>query len=114
MRRAFGILLTINFAIFWAPPILIQGRSYRAGLRHVLEPIYDWIDGTPWVRRFAERWVYQRPVHADYFVRALLLLLSTVIAVGVVTWWQVTHGSLPFWPIFLYYLAWDVNLKGRL
>jgi len=65
MRRAFGILLTTNFAIFWAPPIFIQGRAYRAGLRRVLEPIYDWIDGAPWVRRFAERWVYQRPVHAD-------------------------------------------------
>lgn len=47
-------------------------------------------------------------------VSALLLLLSTNIAVGVVTWWQVMHGSLPFWLIFLYYLAWDVNLKGRL
>jgi len=113
MRRAFGILLTTNFAIFWAPPIFIQGRAYRAGLRRVLEPIYDWIDGAPWVRRFAERWVYQRPVHADYFVRALLLLLSTVIAVGVVTWWQVTHGSLPFWLIFLYYLAW-VGFGGRI
>ena len=113
LRWAFGVLLAINFAIFWAPPIVIQGRTYEAGLRRVLEPIYEWIDGSPRVRRFAERWIYQRAVHVDYFVRALLLLLSTVIALGVVTWWQVTHGSLPLWLIFLYYLAW-VGFGGRI
>lgn len=113
LRRAFGVLLTVNFAIFWALPILIQGRLYQAGLRRVLDPIYDWIDGAPWVRRFAERCVYQRPVHADYFVRAMFLGLSTTIGLGVVTWWQVTHGSLPFWLIFVYYLSW-VGFGGRI
>ena len=87
LRWAFGVLLSINFALFWALPIAIQGQSYKLGLRRVLDPIYDWLDSPP-VRRFAARWVYQRPVHADYFVRAVLLLMSTAIAVGVVTWWR--------------------------
>ena len=113
LRRAFGVLLTVNFAVFWALPILVQGRLYRAGLRRVLDPIYDWIDGAPGVRRFAEGCVYQRPVYADYFVRAMFLGLSTTIGLGVVTWWQVTHGSLPFWLIFVYYLAW-VGFGGRI
>jgi len=112
LRRAFGILLTINFAVFWALPIFIQGRAYKLGLRRVLAPVYERIDGSRAVRRFAARWIYQRPVHVDYFTRALLLVVSTVTALGVVTWWQVTRGSLPFWLIFLYYLAW-VGFGGR-
>ena len=112
VRWAVGVLLSINFAIFWAIPIAIQGRAYKLGLRRVLAPIYDWIDGARWLRRFAARFIYERPVHVDYFARALLLFVSTVIAVGVVTWWQIAHGSLPIWLIFLYYLAW-VGFGGR-
>ena len=112
MRWAFGALLTLNFAIFWALPIVIQGRSFKLGLNRVLRPMYDWIDGSPRLRGFAARWIYQRPVHVDYFARALLLLLSTAIAFGVVTWYQITRGSLPLWLIFLYYLAW-VGFGGR-
>ena len=113
LRWAFGALLTLNFALFWAVPIVIQGRAYKLGLRRVLAPIYERIDGSPRVRRFAARWIYKRPVHVDYFARTLLLLVSTVIAFGVVTWWQVSHGSLPIGLIFLYYLAW-VGFGGRI
>ena len=112
-RWAVGLLLTANFVIFWAPPILVQGQCYRRVLRRFLEPVYDWIDQMPAVRRFAERWIYQRPMHADYFLRAFFLIVSTAIAFGTVTWWQVSHGSLPFWLVFLYYLAW-VGFGGRI
>jgi len=112
LRWLFGALLTLDFAVFWALPIAAQGQAYKVGLNRVLDPIYERIDGSPALRRFAERWVYQKPVHADYFARALLLLLSTVLAVGVVTWWQVAHGSLPIWLIYLYYFAW-VGFGGR-
>lgn len=110
-RWVVGALLTMNFAAFWALPIALQGRGYRFGLRRVLEPIYHLIDRAA-LRRFAARWVYQRPVHADYFARTVLLLVSTAFAVGAVTWWQITHGSLPWWLIFVYYLAW-VGFGGR-
>ncbi len=112
LRWAFGALLTFNFAVFWALPIFIQGRSFKLGLNRVLRPIYDWIDQSPRVRHFAARYIYQRPVHVDYFARALLLLVSAVISLSVVTWYQVAHGHLPFWLIFLYYLAW-VGFGGR-
>lgn len=112
LRWALGALLTLNFAIFWALPIFIQGRSFKLGLNRMLHPIYDWIDQSPRIRGFAAHWIYQRPVHVDYFARALLLVVSTVIAVSVVTSYQVAHGYLPFWLIFLYYLAW-VGFGGR-
>ena len=110
-RWAFGLLLSINFAVFWALPIVVQGQAYKRGLRRVLDPLYARID-TPALRRFAARWIYQRPVHADYFARTLLLVLSTTIAASIVTWWQIAHGSLPIWLVFLYYLAW-VGFGGR-
>lgn len=112
LRWAFGALLTLNFAGFWALPIFIQGRSFKLRLNRLLRPIYDRIDGSPRLRSFAARCVYQRPVHVDYFARALLLLVSAVISLSVVTWYQIAHGFLPFWLIFLYYLAW-VGFGGR-
>jgi len=113
LRWAFGFLLTINFAIFWALPIVIQGQAYKLGLNRVLNPIYDVIDRSSALRRFATRFIYAKPVHADYFARALLLVLSTVLALGLVFYWQIAHGSLPIWLILLYYFAW-VGFGGRI
>jgi hypothetical protein len=112
LRRAAGILLTINFAVFWALPIALQGQAFKLGLQRVLVPIYNWIDRSEAIRGFAGRWIYKRPEHVDYFARAILLLLSTSISLGVVVYWQIAHGSLPFWLIVLYYFAW-VGFGGR-
>jgi hypothetical protein len=112
-RRAAGTVLTLNFSLFWLLPIALQGQIYKLGLRRVLEPVYDRLDRSEGMRRFAAKWIYQRPVHVDYFARAVLLLLSTSIALGVVFYWQVTHGSLPVWLVGLYYFAW-VGFGGRI
>ncbi len=112
LRRTAGIVLTLNFAVFWALPIALQGQAFKLGLDRVLVPIYNLLDRSEGLRSFATRWIYKRPVHVDYFARAILLLLSTAIALGVAFYWQITHGSLPLWLIILYYFAW-VGFGGR-
>ena len=113
LRRAAGVVLTINFAIFWLIPIAAQGQAFKLGLSRVLVPIYDRIDQSQTLRRFAEKWIYAKRVHVDYFARVLLLLLSTGVALSVVFAWQIANGSLPFWLILLYYFAW-VGFGGRI
>ena len=112
LRRAAGILLTINFAIFWLIPIAVQGQLFKLGLDKLLVPIYDRVDQSPRLRRFAERFVYAKAVHVDYFARAIFLLVSTAVALGTVVYWQISQGSLPPWLIALYYFAW-VGFGGR-
>jgi len=46
------------------------------GLQRMLGPIYDRLDRSAGMRRFAARWIYKKPVHVDYFARAVLLLAS--------------------------------------
>ena len=113
LRRAAGVLLTINFAVFWLVPIAVQGQAFKLGLDRILVPLYERIDSWQPLRRFAAKWIYQQPVHVDYFPRALLLLLSTAIALGVVFSWQIQHGSLTLWLVLLYYFAW-VGFGGRI
>ena len=113
LRRAAGVVLTINFAIFWLIPIVVQGQAFKLGLHRVLSPLYERIDQAPALRRFAARWIYEKPVHVDYFATAILLLASSAIALGTVFTWQITQGSLPIWLIFAYYFAW-VGFGGRM
>ena len=54
LRRAAGILLTANFAVFWLLPIAIQGQAFKLGLHKILSPIYARVDRIPALRRFAE------------------------------------------------------------
>lgn len=113
LRWTFGLLLTINFALLWALPIAIQGQVYKLWLYQVLDPVYALIDRSSALRRFATRFVYAKPVHADFFAKSLLLVLSTALAFGVVLHRQIAHGSMPIWLILLYYLAW-VGFGGRI
>jgi hypothetical protein len=112
LRRAAGLLLTLNFAVFWVLPIAIQGQAFKLALHRVLSPIYDRVDRSPALRRFAERWIYRKPVHVDYFATALFFLTGAAAALGLVFYWQIAHGSLPWWLIALYFFAW-VGFGGR-
>jgi len=51
--------------------------------------------------------------HADYFVTAVLLIISSSIALGTVFYYQLTLGYLPYWLIIAYYFSW-VGLGGRI
>ena len=112
LRRAAGVLLTVNFAVFWLLPIAIQGQLFRLGGWRVLRPIYDRVDRSPALRAFATRWIYRKPVHADYFATAIFLLLSLGLSLGVVFAWQIGTGGLPLWLVYAYFFAW-VGFGGR-
>jgi len=59
LRRAFGYLLTLNFAIVWATPIFIQEQAYRHGLNRIFNRLYRLIDEIPGWRQFAVDRVYR-------------------------------------------------------
>lgn len=112
LRKLAGLVLTLNFAIFWALPIALQGQAFKLALHHVLSPIYDLVDRSQPLRRFAERHVYRKAVHVDYFATAIFFLLGNLLALGTVFYWQIAHGHLPWWLIVAYLFAW-VGFGGR-
>ena len=112
IRKVLGTLLTLNFAVLWAAPVIIQGQSFRRGLGRVLRPVYQLVDGLPALRSFAARFVYRRPVHVDYFAAAVLLAGSTLVLLSVLFATQIAFGSLPWWLVAVYYFLW-VGPGGR-
>lgn len=108
-----GILMTINFFLFWSIPIFVQGILYKHGLVHVLKPLYDQMNASKILRSFAENYIYSNPKHADFFAISLLLLLNYGAAIGFVFYYQLSHGYLPYWLIAAYYFAW-VGVGGRM
>ena len=111
-RRVLGTLLALNFALVWAAPVIIQGQSFRRGLDRITRRAYGVVDGSAALRRFAARFVYRRDVHVDYFAAAVLLIISMIVVLSALFAWQITFGSLPWWLVALYYLAW-VGPGGR-
>ena len=112
VRKGLGTLLALNFALLWAAPVLIQGQSFRHGLDRILRPLYRRIDGSSAWRRFAVNHVYRRPVHADYFASAVLMIGSLGLLIGIAFAWQIAYGSLTWWLVLIYYFAW-VGPGGR-
>ena len=108
-----GMVMTINFILFWAVPIAGMGGIWKFGLKHVLLPIYDLVDSSSLLRGFAEAHIYTRSQHADFAATSLLLLLNSGISLGTVFYWQVQHGSVPAWLVALYYCSW-VGVGGRI
>lgn len=112
VRKVLGTLLTLNFALLWAAPVLIQGQSFRRGLGRVLRPLYRLADESPAWRRFAARRVYRREAGAAYFAAAVFSAAGTIVAVSVMLAWQIAFGSLPWWLIAIYFFHW-VGPGGR-
>ena len=113
IRRALGYLLTLNFAILWAAPIIIQGQTYRHGLKRIFRLLYQHIEEIPGWRSFAVNRVYRMKADAAYFTAAVLCSLSTLVMVSIMFTQQVVHGSLPWWLIVIYYFHW-VGPGGRM
>lgn len=108
-----GILMTINFIIFWAIPIMGMGSFYKACLKWFLQPIYLAVEQSKLVRWFAAEFVYTKPEHADFFAMSLLLVINCVLTIGFVFYWQLMTGSLPAWLIAAYYCSW-VGIGGNI
>ena len=112
MRKFFGVLLTLNFLVCWAVPVVVQGQLFHLGLYRIVRPVFLVLDRSPALRRFATRYVYRRNVHADYFAAAILVTIGAAIALAVVFYWQIRFGVLPWWLVAAYYFAW-VGFGGR-
>lgn len=112
LRKLLGMALTLNFALFWALPITLQGHIFHRGLHRLMRPVFRLLDRSAALRRIAVRHVYRRPVHADYFATALLLSAGTATSLAAVFAWQISSGGLPWWLLAAYYFAW-VGFGGR-
>lgn len=104
--------MTMNFLLFWAIPVAGMGQLWKMGFNKVLVPTYLFFDENKWVRKFAETYIYTRPQHSDFFVTSVFLVLNSVVGLGIVFYWQLKYGYLPWWLIFLYYCSW-VGFGGR-
>jgi len=111
LRFACGVLLTVNFIIFWAAPVFVQGMVWRAFLCPILRPIYVWLDTHPAIRKFAETYIYTRPRHADYFAQTLLCFVGFIPPFLYMLYQQVTYGTLSWYQIYFYYFSW-VGIRG--
>jgi sterol desaturase/sphingolipid hydroxylase (fatty acid hydroxylase superfamily) len=107
-----GTFMSINFAIFWAVPVMGMGLVWKHGFKRILMPIYDVFDKSRMVRSFAASYVYTNPQHADFFVTTLFIVLNCIFCLGTVFYWQLTTGQLPWWLIAAYLCSW-VGFGGR-
>jgi len=112
LQFACGLLVSLNFVVFWAVPIFVQGQIWHLGLKHVLRPVFNLLDQSTALRGFATRYLYTKPQYADFFASALLVSVSSAAAFAVVLRAQLVHGSIS-WPLLVAYnFAW-VGLGGR-
>lgn len=108
-----GLLMSINFLVIWAVPIMGMGSLYKQLLKPALKPLYDAIDTSSFLRWFATNYVYTKPEHADFFAMSLLTIINCCISIPIIFYWQLTTGSLPAWLIFVYYCSW-VGIGGTI
>jgi hypothetical protein len=108
-----GTIMSINFLVFWAIPIMGMGQFYKSFLKSTLQPIYLKIEQNKALRAFAATYLYSKPEHADFFAMSLLAIISSSISIPFMFYWQFKYGSLPYWLIFVYYCSW-VGLGGSI
>jgi hypothetical protein len=108
-----GLLMSLNFLLFWALPVGGMGYIYKAFFKQFLKPIYDFFDKNSVVRSFAENYIYTKPEHADYFVISSLLTINCIISLSTLFYWQLFVGDLPWWLIGAYYCSW-VGIGGSM
>lgn len=93
VRYLTGVLLTVNFMLFWATPIALQGVIWKNVFKPFLQPVYDAMDSSKSLRQFATDYIYAQPRYADYFATTLLLLATSFVSIGGVLYIQV--GGFP-------------------
>eukprot|EP00128_Syssomonas_multiformis_P014908 Colp12_sorted_trinity150504_noHs@34111 len=108
-----GTVMTVNFVIFWAIPIMGMGQLYKALLKPFLNPLYVKMEQSKILRSFAATYLYTKPEHADFFAMSLLATLNCSITIPFMFYWQFKYGSLPYWLIYAYYCSW-VGIGGSM
>mmetsp|Transcript_23917 Transcript_23917/g.64740 ORF Transcript_23917/g.64740 Transcript_23917/m.64740 type:complete len:416 (-) Transcript_23917:427-1674(-) len=112
VRYLLGVVLSLNFVFYWAVPVAGMGMIYKYALSVVGRPLFNFIDTRPTLREFAAKYIYEKEKYNDFFLMSLWSAASILSMFGLVTYWQLKHGSLPWWLIFAYYCMW-VGLGGR-
>jgi hypothetical protein len=108
-----GVVMSLNFLVIWAIPIMGMGQFYKSCLKWFLQPIYLQLEGNQYLRSFAAKYIYSKPQHADFFALSLLTAINCSISIPTIFYWQLRYGHLPYWLIFAYYCSW-VGLGGSI
>lgn len=108
-----GLIMSLNFLVFWAIPIAGMGAIYKNLLKPVLHPLYIMLDESPFLRSFAAKYIYTKPEHADFFAMSLLVVVNCAISIPTLFYWQLFKGYLPMWLIVAYYCSW-VGIGGSI
>lgn len=69
VRFGTGVLLTVNFVMFWAVPIFGQGQIWKLFLSKLGTPIYNYLERHPKIREIGQRF-YRKPQHAGFWMLA--------------------------------------------
>lgn len=112
VRYVIGYAVALDYFMLWLAPMALQGAVHKELLLPYLGPLYERLDTSPLLRWFGETMIYQRPKHADYFATQLLFMLNFFPLMGLVFYWQMTHGELPWWLMVVYNFSW-VGLGAR-
>eukprot|EP00961_Rhodomonas_salina_P237612 3211846-Rhodomonas_salina.2 len=119
-----GLAVFLNFVVFWAVPIGLQGQGWRLNITKRLHPIYTALDNNKWLRSIANTYVYNKEVYSDFFAISCGLAVNTFVTIAVVLYQQVRSSGLlaapvqikydtvPLWMVYAYYFMW-VGLGGR-
>ena len=89
--------MALNFIVFWVVPMVGQGSLFKLVTAPYLTPVYDRLDQSPWLRWFAERFIYEKPKYADFFATQLLFVLNFVPLIAFTFYVQFTLRGLPWW-----------------
>jgi len=107
-----GLAVFLNFVVFWAVPIGLQGQGWRLNITKRLHPIYTALDNNKWLRSIANTYVYNKEVYSDFFAISCGLAVNTFVTIAVVLYQQIKYDTVPLWMVYAYYFMW-VGLGGR-
>lgn len=107
-----GTAMTLNFLVFWAPAVFLQGQVWKAGMKNILRPAFQWLDSRKCIRNFAAKYIYTKEKYTDFFVMSVVQLLLSLASLTFVVSYQNKHGRLDWWVIVAYYFNW-VGIGGR-
>jgi len=109
------LCVAINFMMFWLVPLVVLGAVHKKLLLKYLLPLYERMDSSPWLRTYAEKHIYARPKHADYFATQLIFMANLVCVLAYMNQmanFKFTYGYMPWWMIAVYNCLW-AGLGGR-
>lgn len=127
LRFVTGLAVFLNFVIFWAIPIAVQGILWKGlkrgdfgglvpcripGISSPFCAFYNMFNDSVRVRSFAKKYIYTRAKDVEYFTSSYFQIISAMVMVFLAFYWQMTHKSVHWWMIMAYNFMW-VGPGGR-